>query len=58
MVDPDSRVSGQGLEMLRQNGVTVDVGVEGSACLEYNKAFVHRIKNARPYSFALSRLGF
>ncbi len=50
MVDPDSRVSGQGLETLRKNGVQVEVDVEGEACTELNKAFVHRIKTSHPYS--------
>ena len=52
MVDPDSRVSGKGLETLQKNGVQVDVAVEGEACIELNKAFIHRIATSRPYSIA------
>ena len=56
MVDPDSRVSGQGLEMLRNHGVQVEVGIEGEDCMELNKAFVHRIKTSHPYSIAAIKM--
>ncbi|MDA0266651.1 MAG: bifunctional diaminohydroxyphosphoribosylaminopyrimidine deaminase/5-amino-6-(5-phosphoribosylamino)uracil reductase RibD [Cyanobacteria bacterium] len=49
MVDPDPRVSGGGIERLRQNNVQVTVGVETEACGQLNEAFVHRIKYQRPF---------
>lgn len=48
MVDPDPRVSGTGIERLRQAGLEVIVGVEEAACRQLNEAFVHRITRQRP----------
>jgi diaminohydroxyphosphoribosylaminopyrimidine deaminase/5-amino-6-(5-phosphoribosylamino)uracil reductase len=49
MVDPDPRVSGGGIERLRQNQVEVTVGVESAACEQLNEAFTHRIQHQRPF---------
>lgn len=49
MVDPDPRVSGSGIERLRQNQVEVTVGVEATACQQLNEAFVHRVHYQRPF---------
>ncbi|MFQ4139537.1 bifunctional diaminohydroxyphosphoribosylaminopyrimidine deaminase/5-amino-6-(5-phosphoribosylamino)uracil reductase RibD [Nodosilinea sp. PGN35] len=48
MVDPDPRVSGSGIERLRQAGLDVVVGVEQDACQQLNEAFVQRITRQRP----------
>jgi len=48
MVDPDPRVSGSGIQRLRQAGVEVIVGVEAAACQRLNEAFVQRVTRQRP----------
>ena len=48
MVDPNPLVAGQGIDRLRQAGMTVEVGVEAAACEALNEAFVHRIRTGRP----------
>lgn len=48
MVDPDPRVSGTGVERLRQAGLEVVVGVEEAACHRLNEAFLQRINRHRP----------
>ena len=49
MVDPDPRVSGGGVERLRQSGIEVVVGVEEAACRQLNEAFIHRVLYQRPF---------
>jgi len=49
MVDPDERVSGQGIERLRQAGVEVTLGVAEADCQKLNEAFVHRCGYRRPF---------
>ena len=49
MVDPDPRVSGQGIERLQQAGIEVTVGVEEEACRRLNEAFIHRIQHHLPW---------
>ncbi|MGQ4646016.1 bifunctional diaminohydroxyphosphoribosylaminopyrimidine deaminase/5-amino-6-(5-phosphoribosylamino)uracil reductase RibD [Lyngbya aestuarii] len=49
MVDPDPRVSGNGIEELRKAGIEVVVGVEEAACLQLNEAFIHRTLYQRPW---------
>jgi len=49
MVDPDPRVSGQGIERLRAAGINVVVGVEEANCQQLNEAFVHRVLYQRPF---------
>ncbi len=49
MVDPDMRVSGEGIALLRQNGVTVEGPVLRAECEWFNRGFVSvRTKN-RPW---------
>nr|WP_320024056.1 bifunctional diaminohydroxyphosphoribosylaminopyrimidine deaminase/5-amino-6-(5-phosphoribosylamino)uracil reductase RibD [uncultured Acetobacterium sp.] len=47
--DPNPLVSGKGLEILRQHGITVITGVREAACQEMNAIFFHYIKNKTPY---------
>lgn len=49
MVDPDPRVSGKGIERLRQAGIEVITGIEETACRRLNEAFVHSIQYQRPF---------
>jgi diaminohydroxyphosphoribosylaminopyrimidine deaminase/5-amino-6-(5-phosphoribosylamino)uracil reductase len=46
--DPDRRVAGRGLAMLRSAGIAVELGTEAAAASELNAGFMHRIKNGRP----------
>ncbi len=57
MVDPDPRVSGQGIQRLRQAGIEVTVGIEETACQRLNEAFSHRIHHHQPwgiYKYAMT----
>ncbi len=49
MVDPDPRVSGEGIARLRQAGLEVVVGIEEAACRKLNEAFIHRVTHQRPF---------
>src|SRR5262245_40194386 len=46
--DPDSRVSGRGIAMLRGAGIQVDVGIGRAAAREINAGFFQRVKTGRP----------
>ncbi|WP_343563197.1 bifunctional diaminohydroxyphosphoribosylaminopyrimidine deaminase/5-amino-6-(5-phosphoribosylamino)uracil reductase RibD [Kiloniella sp. b19] len=46
--DPDERVSGKGLEILRKAGVTVDFGLMESEALSLNRGFFSRVSRGRP----------
>lgn len=48
-IDPDPRVSGGGVDRLRQSGVTVTVGVEAAACQQLNEAFIYSVQHQRPF---------
>lgn len=43
IIDPDERVSGKGIERLKNAGIEVLVGVESEACTQLNEAFIHRV---------------
>jgi diaminohydroxyphosphoribosylaminopyrimidine deaminase/5-amino-6-(5-phosphoribosylamino)uracil reductase len=47
--DPDPRVSGKGIEMLRGAGVDVEVGLERAAALRLNAGHVKRIQHSLPF---------
>lgn len=51
LIDPDPRVSGRGLQELRQAGVVVELADEDSQeqCAEVNRAFICRLTRGRPY---------
>lgn len=42
-IDPDPRVSGQGIQRLRSAGIAVTVGVLAEECQTLNEAFFHRV---------------
>ena len=48
MTDPDSRVAGQGHEMLQEAGVTVHTGVLAEAAEETHRGFLLRQRQGRP----------
>jgi diaminohydroxyphosphoribosylaminopyrimidine deaminase / 5-amino-6-(5-phosphoribosylamino)uracil reductase len=56
MVDPDPRVSGYGLQYLRDNGVVVDIAQmeEAAACRSLNAPFVFRMQTDRAYGIVLA----
>ena len=49
MIDPDPRVSGGGIERLRQAGLAITVGVEEVACQQLNEAFIYSVCHQRPF---------
>lgn len=48
-LDPNERVAGQGARLLRERGVTVDVGVLEAECRRENEVFMHYITTKRPF---------
>ena len=51
LIDPDPRVSGEGIRQLREAGVAVELADEDSQeqCAEVNRAFICRLTRGRPY---------
>ena len=49
MVDPHSRVAGQGLKILEQAGITVEHGLLEQQAIELNAGFIKRMKTGLPY---------
>jgi diaminohydroxyphosphoribosylaminopyrimidine deaminase/5-amino-6-(5-phosphoribosylamino)uracil reductase len=47
--DPDPRVNGQGIALLREHGVTVVEGVEAKACMKHHAGFLMRAREGRPF---------
>lgn len=48
-IDPFSKVSGRGIEKLREAGIDVTVGVLQEECLQLNKRFIVSNTQQRPY---------
>lgn len=48
-LDPFEKVSGRGVQMLRDGGVEVEVGVLEEECEALNRAFIHAHTAKRPY---------
>lgn len=49
MIDPDTRVCGQGIQQLEDAGIEVIVGVAEADCRKLNEAFIHRIRFSKPF---------
>ena len=49
MVDPDPRVSGNGISRLRDSGLEVIEGVLKQDCELINREFIFRVRNGRPW---------
>ena len=49
MVDPDPRVSGNGIARLKDSGLEVIEGVLKSECELINREFIFRVRNGRPW---------
>jgi diaminohydroxyphosphoribosylaminopyrimidine deaminase / 5-amino-6-(5-phosphoribosylamino)uracil reductase len=49
MIDPDPRVSGQGIELLKSSGVDVEVGVEGDLVRAQLAPYIWHRTTGRPY---------
>ncbi len=48
-VDPDSRVSGQGIDMLKEAGIEVETGVLEEEAKALNAGFILRVTQNRPF---------
>jgi len=46
--DPDSRVAGRGLALLRKAGIAVDTGLRAEEAAKLNAGFLHRVRTGRP----------
>jgi len=47
-IDPFPAVKGKGIRRMRENGVTVEVGILGDECRRLNEAFLHHVATGRP----------
>ena len=47
--DPNPRVSGRGIEMLRESGIAVDTGVLETAAFTLNRIFLTAMREGRPH---------
>lgn len=48
-VDPNPKVAGHGIRLLREQGIGVVTGVLEKACLELNEIFFHYIRTGTPF---------
>lgn len=49
MQDPNPMVAGRGIQLLREHGIEVDVGVLGKEAELLNERFVHNMSKRRPF---------
>lgn len=48
-MDPNPLVAGKGVQILRENGITVDTGILEEECDKLNEVFMHYMRTGRPY---------
>ena len=48
-IDPNPKVSGKGIQILKENNVDVDVGIHQDLVAKQNKFFFYRHANNKPY---------
>tara|TARA_B100000963_G_scaffold64595_1_gene52576 strand:+ start:1071 stop:2087 length:1017 start_codon:yes stop_codon:yes gene_type:complete len=48
-IDPNPKVSGKGIQILKENNIHVDVGIHQDLVAKQNKFFFHRHINDKPY---------
>lgn len=48
-MDPNPKVAGKGVQILREHGVQVETGILEKECLELNEIFFHYITTGLPY---------
>ena len=48
-LDPNPKVAGNGIKILKEHGVQVEVGILQEECLALNEVFFHYIKNQMPF---------
>tara|TARA_Y100001968_G_scaffold333884_1_gene400580 strand:- start:9807 stop:10907 length:1101 start_codon:yes stop_codon:yes gene_type:complete len=58
MADPDPRVSGKGIEELRQAGIKVNVGLLQKKASKINSSFLFRVENKRPWGIMKWAMSF
>jgi len=49
LVDPNEKVNGKGINILREAGITVDVGIEKERATWLNRGFIKRVKTGKPW---------
>ena len=49
MIDPDPRMQGQGIALLQDAGIAVEVGSEEAACRAQNHAYLSVLERGRPW---------
>lgn len=47
--DPDARVSGRGIQMLKDAGISITIGVEKTAACQAHSGFFYRLLDNRPF---------
>ncbi|MBN2072044.1 MAG: bifunctional diaminohydroxyphosphoribosylaminopyrimidine deaminase/5-amino-6-(5-phosphoribosylamino)uracil reductase RibD [Candidatus Krumholzibacteriota bacterium] len=47
--DPDRRVSGKGIALLREKGIKVDTGTKADEALQLNLPYIHKAITGRPF---------
>lgn len=61
LLDPNPRVAGRGVEILRARGLEVVTGVAGADCARHHAGHVYRLREGRPHvvlKLAVSRDGY